>query len=225
MSIDDMRAYGEARIAALKAGLALTAEQEKHWPAFEAAAREFAKLRIERMNAWRARRDQPQQTPQTPQAQPPDSPQAQPQQTPDDPIARMRERGQRMTETGAVLTRLADATAPLYSSLDDAQKRRFATLSRPFLSPMGEFQRGRFDRRMDGPGPRGPMRGWRDDGRDEPRGFARPPGRSHMEPRDLDRTPRQRFQNDDNPPSGPGRSWREERDDNERDDPEARRRL
>ena len=39
---------------ALKAGLALSAEQEKNWPAFEQAAREFAKLRLDRMDAMRS---------------------------------------------------------------------------------------------------------------------------------------------------------------------------
>src|SRR5215510_5725929 len=50
-NVEDLRAYGEARLAGLKAGLALTAEQEKNWPAFEQAAREFAKLRIDRAKA------------------------------------------------------------------------------------------------------------------------------------------------------------------------------
>ena len=35
-----------------------------------------------------------------------------------------------MTDTGAALQKLADATDPLYKSLDDNQKRRFAMLSR-----------------------------------------------------------------------------------------------
>src|SRR5262249_21226126 len=50
-SVEDMRAFGEARLAALKAGLALTPEQEKSWPAFEQAARELTKLRIDRRSA------------------------------------------------------------------------------------------------------------------------------------------------------------------------------
>src|SRR2546430_8795422 len=50
---EDMRAFGEARLAGLKAGLAFTAEQEKNWSAFEAAAREFGKLRLDHMNASR----------------------------------------------------------------------------------------------------------------------------------------------------------------------------
>ena len=50
---EDMRAFGEARLAALKAGLTLTPEQEKNWPAFEQAARDFGKVRMERRTAMR----------------------------------------------------------------------------------------------------------------------------------------------------------------------------
>src|SRR5215475_11294369 len=53
-NIEDLRAFGEARLAGLKAGLMLTPEQEKNWPAFEQAAREFGKLRMDRMAARRS---------------------------------------------------------------------------------------------------------------------------------------------------------------------------
>src|ERR1700747_1344443 len=48
LNADDLRAFGEARLAALKAGLLLTPEQEKNWPAFEQAARDYGKVRLER---------------------------------------------------------------------------------------------------------------------------------------------------------------------------------
>ena len=51
-----MRAFAEARLGALKAGLMLTPEQERNWPAFEQAAREFAKQRLDRVNALGAAR-------------------------------------------------------------------------------------------------------------------------------------------------------------------------
>ena len=133
---EDMRAFQAARLAALRAGLTLTAEQERHWPAFEQAMRELQQLRLNRITAIReARRDGRQ--PVT------------------DPAERMRQRATRLSESGAVLKRLADATDPLYRSLDDAQKRRFAILTRT-------------------EGPRG---GWQRRGRDggEPRNAARPP--------------------------------------------------
>jgi len=133
-NVEDMRAYGEARLAALKAGLTLTPEQEKSWPAFEQAAREFAKLRMDRMNAA-ANTQQPSG----------DS----------NPAERMNRRATAMVETGNALKKLGEATAPLYNSLDENQKRRFAALSR--LGRVGGEQgfRGHHDGR---PGPRGMMR-------------------------------------------------------------------
>src|SRR5262249_38512781 len=107
-NIEDLRAYGEARLAALKAGLALTAEQERNWPAFEQAAREFAKLRVDRANAS-----------------------ANTQPSGDvNPAERMNRRATALVETGNALKKLGDATGPLYDSLDENQKRRFAVLSR-----------------------------------------------------------------------------------------------
>jgi len=132
---EDMRAFQAARLAALRAGLTLTPEQEKHWPAFEQAMRELQQLRLNRITAIReARRE------------------GRPQTT--DPAERMRLRATRLAESGAVLKRLADATEPLYNSLDEAQKRRFAILART-EGPRGWQRRGR-----DG-GERGMPRGHR----------------------------------------------------------------
>ena len=103
---EDLRAFGEARLAALKAGLMLTPEQEKNWPAFEQAARDLAKMRMERISAMRNRGSS------------------------DDPVERLRQRATGMSDTGAALKKLADATDPLYKSLDENQKRRFAILNR-----------------------------------------------------------------------------------------------
>ena len=130
-SVEDMRAFGEARLAGLKAGLALTAEQERTWPAFEQAARDFTKLRIDRRNA-------------AANAQP--SAEA-------NPAERMNRRATAMVETGNALKKLSDATGPLYNGLDESQKRRFAMLSR--LGRLGGDElRGRDGR----PGMRGMMR-------------------------------------------------------------------
>jgi zinc resistance-associated protein len=129
----DMRAFGEARLAALKAGLMLSAEQEKNWPAFETAAREFGKVRIDHRLA--ARNAQPV----------------------NDPAERLRQRATSLAETGAALKKLADATDPLYKSLDDSQKRRFEALAH-LSGPGREHMRGRESWR-DGRGGEG-WRGW-----------------------------------------------------------------
>jgi hypothetical protein len=151
-SIEDRQAFGEARLAALRAGLALRPEQEKNWPAFEQAARELAKLHLTRTAARIEQRQARQAAQQTPAAV--------------DPGERLRRRGAAMLQTGAVLTRLGDATGPLYSSLDDAQKKRFALLARSFGSRPGMQQRmnrgdrgdrtGRGERTRGNPGQQGP---------------------------------------------------------------------
>jgi zinc resistance-associated protein len=123
---EDLRAFGEARLAGLKAGLALTAEQEQNWPAFEQAARELGQLRLDRITAMR------------------NAPAS------NDPVERMRQRAAAMSDTGAALKKLADATDPLYKSLDDNQKRRFAVLSRLSGSGMGGY--GHHFRGRDGGG-------------------------------------------------------------------------
>jgi hypothetical protein len=113
MSPEDRAAFTDARIAAVKAGLKLTPDQEKLWPPVETAVRDFAKLRIDRANARI-------------NAKPDDSPEA---QKPDDPVARLRERADNMATSAAALKKIADAADPLYKTLDDGQKRRLAILT------------------------------------------------------------------------------------------------
>src|SRR5260370_360950 len=48
---EDAAAFTDARIAGLKAGLKLTPDQEKNWPAVEAAIRDLAKDRADRTKA------------------------------------------------------------------------------------------------------------------------------------------------------------------------------
>jgi hypothetical protein len=127
-NVEDMRALADARLAALRAGLALTPEQQQNWAAFEQAAREMQKLRLDRLNAGMAQ-------------------QRDPQAADIDPAERLRRRGAAMAETGVALQKLGEAADPLYKSLDDNQKRRFAAL-------------GRIGGGRDGPD----FRGGRDDG-------------------------------------------------------------
>src|SRR6202167_5719535 len=54
-SAADMAAFTDARIAALKAGLELTPDQAKNWPAFEQARRDMAKCLAARIAGRSAR--------------------------------------------------------------------------------------------------------------------------------------------------------------------------
>lgn len=112
----DVAAFTDARIAGLKAGLKLSAEQEKSWPAVETALRDLARERAARMNA-RAERRMNRRDGAAAQLAP-------------DAIARMREGADAMTARAAGLKKLADASEPLYKSLDNGQKRRFGALIR-----------------------------------------------------------------------------------------------
>jgi zinc resistance-associated protein len=112
----DVAAFADARIAGLKAGLKLTAEQEKNWPAVETAMRDLAKQRADRMKARAERREARRGGDNT--------------ATRPDLIARLRQGADAMTARAASLKKLADASAPLYNSLDDSQKHRFAAMLR-----------------------------------------------------------------------------------------------
>jgi|DewCreStandDraft_4_1066084.scaffolds.fasta_scaffold21785_2 hypothetical protein len=111
---DERTALIDARIAGLKAGLKLTPEQEKLWPAVEAALRERAKLRAEHIERLMREREQRR---------------ADPSQR-GDAIERMKQRADDLAATAAAMRKLADAIDPLYKTLDDSQKKRFALLYR-----------------------------------------------------------------------------------------------
>jgi len=161
-SMEDVRAFQAARLAALRAGLMLNSDQERHWPAFEQAMRDLQKMRLDRRQKMREERRQRREAGNGGNRDfrdgrdKQDMREGREQRPPrGNPAERMRERAIRLSENGAVLKRLADALDPLYSSLSDDQKRRFAILSR------GGGQRG-WQRRGRGGEPgmrRGPRRG------------------------------------------------------------------
>ena len=135
MNPEDRAAFLDARIAAVHAGLKLTADQEKLWPPVEAAVRDFAKLRIDRANARMA-------------AGKTDADKV---EKPDDPVARLRERADAMAVTAASLKKIADAADPLYKTLDDNQKRRLTMLTHMEGRGFGAegWRRHRLERGMD----------------------------------------------------------------------------
>src|SRR6478752_6735385 len=153
MSSEDRAAFTDARIAAVKAGLKLTPDQEKLWPPVEAAVRDLAKLRIDRANArMNARRDDSQDA------------QKQESQNLGDPVTRLRERADTLATTAAAMKKIADAADPLYKTLNDGQKRRLAILTHMGGRFGGGWRHHGFKRGMDrddgdrGGGPRGSER-------------------------------------------------------------------
>jgi hypothetical protein len=95
-----------ARTARIKADLRLTPEQDKNWSGFESAMVTMGKQNADREIA---RRDEQTQ-----------------QKVPIDIIGQMRLQARYLSERSADRKALADAAAPLYTSLDGAQKQRFS---------------------------------------------------------------------------------------------------
>jgi hypothetical protein len=133
LSPDDVSAFVDAHIAALRAGLKLSAEQERLWSSVEDAMRGLARLHLTHMQAMR-------QSPGT---------------MADDPVGLLRGMAGRMSQGADAVRKLADAAAPLYATLDDAQKRRLQVLVRMGSGSMMSL------------GGRGMMRGWTGDQADD----------------------------------------------------------
>jgi LTXXQ motif family protein len=143
MSAEDRAAMADAKIAAVHAGLKLSADQEKLWPPVESAVRDLVKIRIDRAKA----REAAEASANADQPRP-------------DPVTRLRDRADRMAATATALKKIADAADPLYKTLDDGQKRRLAMLTHHHRGEGG--WRGRFQRGMmggDRDGDRGPDSG------------------------------------------------------------------
>lgn len=132
MSEGDRDAFLDARIAGLHAGLKLNPDQEKLWPPVETALRTLVRQRRE---AGQARRERFMSMREGGEA--PDIP------------AGIRAMADRQAASAEVLRGLADASGPLYASLDDGQKRRLRVLAR-FMQPGGRGMgwQGRGDRPM-----------------------------------------------------------------------------
>jgi hypothetical protein len=107
-SADDIKAFTDARIAALRAGLELTPQQETNWPPFEQAVRDLAAQVTERVEARENSGDQ---------------------KSAPSPFDRLQRRADAMVRLAAALKGVADTGTPLYQSLSDAQQRRFRLLA------------------------------------------------------------------------------------------------
>jgi len=107
----------DARLAGLKAGLKLNADQETLWGPFEAAVRDFAQARMARMQHMIERMEGDDE-----EAGPPPS-----------PIDRIDRMATRLSDVGASLRKIADAGKPLYASFDEQQKHMFGFLSREMM--------------------------------------------------------------------------------------------
>ncbi len=138
MSAEDRAAMADAKIAAVHAGLKLSADQEKLWPPVESAVRDLVKIRIDRAKEREKTREAREAAANNG---------AEPQRP--DPVTRLRNRADRMAATATALKKIADAADPLYKTLDDGQKRRLAMLTH-HRHRGGEGWRERFNRGFGG---------------------------------------------------------------------------
>jgi hypothetical protein len=129
LSPEDMKAMTDARIAALRTGLELTAEQEKNWPVVEQAIRAMAEARQARWANQRSGSPEGGGAPKMSEAG-----------KEEDGIARLRARAEAMEQRAAGLRKLADAAEPLYRTLSDDQKRRLHFLVQ-MVAPHGGHHR------------------------------------------------------------------------------------
>jgi hypothetical protein len=134
MTPDRFVKRANARIAAIKAGLELTPDQQQKWGAYQQSLQDLVQFRSQRMQARQAAQQNNAQA-----------------KGGGDPFARLSSRSDAMTQSAPLVKKMADAGEPLYQSLSDTQKERFKMLARallPKLTMMG--QRGNRGQRQRG---------------------------------------------------------------------------
>ncbi len=102
LSQDDFNRLVDARVAAIKAGLKLTGDQEKLWAPVESAIRNAADQRYTRMTQFRETREQRRSA---------------------DFMQRLEQRTTMRTERAQASTAVATALRPLWDTFSDDQKR------------------------------------------------------------------------------------------------------
>ena len=134
---EERAAMLDAHLAGFKAGLKLTADQEKLWAPFESAIRDAAKARMDAMRQMRAAHDQQGAAPPS-------------------PIVHMQMMSEHMAKMSVELKTVADAGKPLYEALNETQQRNFGPLMHD-LMPRGEHRghghKGPWGHGEDGEGP------------------------------------------------------------------------
>jgi len=107
----------DAHLAGMKAGLKLNDQQAALWPPFEAAIRDVAKARADRLAQTRDRMSAAEKP---------------------SPLERMTLMADHLDHNASELRSVVAAGQPLYDSLDDTQKRAFGPLMQEF-KPKGRM--------------------------------------------------------------------------------------
>ena len=123
----DREAFFEAHLAALHAGLALTPDQEKLWPALEQSIRMFSTAKSDQGAGRKAVLD-----PESEEDTEAGSRNSDKADDGLDPFEAVKAAGTLLLERGKALQSLGDAAEPLYKTLTPEQKRRLPVLVRSF---------------------------------------------------------------------------------------------
>jgi hypothetical protein len=103
----------DAKLAGMKAGLGLTADQEKLWSPFESAVRDADRSRVGAMRQMMQMREQGERT---------------------SPIDHLEAMADRLSQSATNIKKIADAAKPLYDSLNESQKHNFGMLGRMLIA-------------------------------------------------------------------------------------------
>ena len=126
LNASDRNTLTDMRVDLVKAALQLTPEQEKYWPAVEAAIRagaEDRKARIAKIQETVGRRADESRIEVMRNR---------------DPIAFLQRRSQALAQRSADLDKLAEAWQPLYNTLSQEQRQRMAALGIFVLREMSD---------------------------------------------------------------------------------------
>lgn len=126
LTAHQLAAESDVSIARMKADLRLTADQEKNWSGLETALRDLSQRRAERAVAFRA--DGTKADGAKVDGDKADGTKADvaKKQGSDDFIASLNRLSVALSDRSTDMKKLADAAQPLYTSLDDQQKKRFS---------------------------------------------------------------------------------------------------
>jgi LTXXQ motif family protein len=117
----------DAKLAGMKAGLGLTADQEKLWGPFEAAVKDADKSRLDAMGEMMRMRSQGERM---------------------SPIDHLEAMADHLSQGATNVKKIADAAKPLYDSLDESQKHKFGMLGRMLIPERSKFAMDVMQRRM-----------------------------------------------------------------------------
>ena len=108
----------DAKLAGMKAGLGLTADQEKFWSPFESAVKDADKSRMDAMGQMMRMRAQGERM---------------------SPIDHLEAMADRLSQGATNIKKIADAAKPLYDVLDESQKHKFGMLGRMLMPERSRF--------------------------------------------------------------------------------------